>query len=242
MPITGALGGELNLMATLLSRIFGRKNAKPEVSADDGRINIDALKPLMSPTEFAGLQGSQKAAAEPGNNPDDLSGLWPMEHVLKVFPSAQRALFQRYHIGGCSSCGYMPHDTLDKVSRDHGLETASVVAFIKESATMEKDLEISVAETAELLRKGEIKLLDVRTPEEYAIAHVEGSVLLDQALAQEIVNTWPQDSALVMMCHHGVRSLDAAAYLRGHGFKNTRSMTGGIDAWSSLVDRSVPRY
>src|SRR5262249_10469649 len=153
------------------------------------------------------------------------------EHVLKVFPSAQRALFEKYHIGGCSSCGYMPYDTLDKVSRDHGLETETVVAFIKESANLERDIEISPAEVAELMKEGSIKLLDVRTPQEYAIAHVGGSILVDQSLAQEIVNSWPQDSAIVTMCHHGVRSLDAAAYLRGHGFKNTRSMRGGIDAW-----------
>src|SRR6516165_2468730 len=119
-------------MSTLLSRIFGRKTAKSDVLADNGRLNVDALKPLMSPTEFAGLQANQKPAALNGN-PDDLNGTWPMEHVLKVFPSAQRALFQKYHIGGCSSCGYMPQDTLDKVSRDHGLETDAVIAFIKES-------------------------------------------------------------------------------------------------------------
>src|SRR5262249_16332158 len=123
-----------------------------------------------------------------------------------------------------------------------GLETESVVAFIKESANLEKDVEISPAEVAELLKKGTIKLLDVRTPQEYAIAHVAGSVLVDQQLAQEIVTSWPQESEIVTMFHPGVRSLDAAAYLRGHGFKNTRSMRGGIDAWSSVVDPSVPRY
>ncbi len=231
-------------MSTLLSRIFGRKNIKPQEPADDGRINVSALKPLMSPDEFAQLKathGGPKAAALTAD-PDDLTGAWPMEHVLKVFPSAQRALFQKFHIGGCSSCGFMPHDTLDKVARDHGLETETVVGFIKESANLEKDLEISPAETAELLKQGAIKLLDVRTPQEYQIAHVEGSVLVDQSLAQEIINTWSPDTPIVTMCHHGMRSLDAAAYLRGHGFKNTRSMRGGIDAWSNTVDASVPRY
>jgi rhodanese-related sulfurtransferase len=228
-------------MSTLLSRIFGRKNPKPTEAPDDNRINVSALKPLMSPTEFAGLQANQRPTALSAN-PEDLDGRWPMEQVLKAFPSAQRALFQKYHIGGCSSCGYMPHDTLDKVSRDHGLETEKVVAFIKESANLEADIEISPAEVVELLKKGAVKLLDVRTPEEYAIARIEGSVLVDQALAQEIVNTWPPDSPIVTMCHHGRRSLDAAAYLRGHGLKNTRSMRGGIDAWSTLVDPGIPRY
>src|SRR5881296_2810659 len=154
-------------MATLLSRIFGRRNAKPAEPADDGRIDVGALKPLMSPTEFAQIKANYgQAGAALSTNPDDLNGLWPMEHVLKVFPSAQRALFQKFHIGGCSSCGYMPHDTLDKVARDHGLETEPVVAFVKESANLEKDLEITPAEVAQLLKQGAIKLLDVRTPEE----------------------------------------------------------------------------
>jgi len=165
-----------------------------------------------------------------------------MEQVLKVFPSPQRALFQKFHIGGCSSCGYMPHDLLDKVARDHGLDTEEIVTFIKASAHMEQDLEISPAETAELLKQGAIKLLDVRTPQEYEIVHIEGSMLVDQSLAEEIVNTWPPDTQIVTMCHHGIRSLDAAAYLRGHGLNNTRSMRGGIDAWAGTVDPSLPRY
>lgn len=107
---------------------------------------------------------------------------------------------------------------------------------------MEKDLEITPGETVELLKAGKIKLLDVRSPEEFAIASIPGSVLVDQSLAQEIMQSWPKDSALVTMCHHGMRSLDAAAYLRGHGFMNTRSMSGGIDAWSLQIDDSIPRY
>src|SRR5215471_1506127 len=229
-------------MSTLLSRIFGRKNSKTQAPVEDSSIKIDALKPLMSPADFVGLQINHGPAAPVSSNPEDLNGTWPMEHVLKVFPSAQRALFQKYHIGGCSSCGFMPHDTLDKVSRDHGLETDKVVAFIKESANLEKDIEITTAEVAALLKTGAIKLLDVRTPQEYEIARIEGSILVDQALAQEIVNTWPQDSEIVTVCHHGMRSLDAAAYLRGHGFKNARSMRGGIDAWSNTIDPSVQRY
>ena len=107
---------------------------------------------------------------------------------------------------------------------------------------MEKDLEITPRETAELLKAGKIKLVDVRTAEEYATASVAGSMLADQSLAQEILQTWPKDTPIVTMCHRGMRSLDAAAYLRGHGFTNTRSMTGGIDAWSLQIDDSVPRY
>ena len=107
---------------------------------------------------------------------------------------------------------------------------------------MQQDLEISPKHTAELLKAGKITLLDVRTPQEYAIARIEGSVLVDQALAEEITQTWPKDTAIVTLCHHGVRSLGAATYLREHGFMNTKSMSGGIEAWASEIDPSVPHY
>src|SRR5262245_65820925 len=101
-----------------------------------------------------------------------------MHHVTSVFPSAQRALFQRYHVGGCSSCGFQPLDTLATVAMNHGLDVNEVIEHIKRSQEMEKDLEITPRETAELLKLGKIKLLDVRTPEAYAIASVSGSVLV----------------------------------------------------------------
>ena len=216
-------------MATLLSKIFGKKTPPPPRPESD-ELAISALKPLMQP----------KAAAS--TYPKDLSGAWTMEQVTNVFPSAQRALFQKYHVGGCSSCGFQPADTLATVAMNHGLDVNEVVEHIHRSHDMERDLEISVGETAELLKAGTIKLLDVRTPEEYAITRVQGSVLVDQDLAGEIMQTWPKDTAIVTMCHHGMRSLDAAAYLRGHGFENTRSMSGGIEAWALQVDASVPRY
>ena len=218
-------------MATLLSRIFGKKTVEPAAPVkNEYNLDISALKPLMQPKPVT------------STDPKDLSGDWTMQQVTTVFPSAQRALFQKFHIGGCSSCGFQPTDTLGSVAGNHGLDVNEVVEFIKKSQDMEKDIEIGVRETAELLKQGKIKLLDVRSPEEYAIASVPGSVLVDQALAQEIMQTWPKDTAIVTMCHHGMRSLDAAAYLRGHGFMNTRSMAGGIDAWAGQIDPSLARY
>jgi rhodanese-related sulfurtransferase len=103
-------------------------------------------------------------------------------------------------------------------------------------------MEVEPVEVARLLKENAIKLLDVRTAGEYAIAHVEGGVLVDQALVDEIVTTWPKDTEIVTMCHHGIRSLDAAAFLRAHGFPNVKSMRGGIELWSATVDGKVPRY
>jgi len=125
---------------------------------------------------------------------------------------------------------------------NHGLDTNQVIEHIQRSQEMEKDIEITPQDTAALLKQSKIKLLDVRTTEEYAIASVPGSMLVDQSLAQEIIQTWSKDTPIVTMCHHGMRSLDAAAYLRGHGFMNTRSMRGGIDAWAEQIDSSIQRY
>ena len=108
--------------------------------------------------------------------------------------------------------------------------------------TMEPDLEISPADVAVLMKEGAVTLIDVRTPSEYEIARIEGCRLVDDALAKEIVDTWAKDTPIVTICHHGVRSLDAAVYLRQQGFTQTRSMRGGIDLWSMTIDKSIPRY
>jgi monothiol glutaredoxin len=105
------------------------------------------------------------------------------------------------------------------------------------------DMEITPADTAKLMKtSSNVKFLDVRTPEEYAIAKIEGCVLVDQQLAQTILETWPKDTHIITICHHGMRSLNAASFLRANGFDNTQSMSGGIEAWSLTVDPSVPRY
>src|SRR4051812_26527075 len=214
-------------MATLLSRIFGKKTVDSAPTRENDDLDISALKPLMQPKPVV------------STDPKDLSGAWTMQQVTSVFPSAQRALFQKYHIGGCSSCGFQPTDTLAAVAGNHGVDVNDVVGHIHRSQEMEMELEITPSETAELLKAGKIKLVDVRTPEEYAIAHVEGSILADQTVAQEILQTWPKDTAIVTICHHGMRSLDAAAYMRGHGFTNTKSMSGGIESWALQIDPSV---
>ena len=98
-------------------------------------------------------------------------------------------------------------------------------------------------EVAERLRSGEqIPLIDVRSREEWDAVHIDGATFFTQELMQEIMSEWPKDREIIFVCHHGVRSLDAASYFAGHGFEHVRSMTGGIDAWSVEVDPDLPRY
>ena len=167
-----------------------------------------------------------------------------MQEILEVFPEAQRALFSRYHIGGCSSCGFQPTDTLEEVCHSHNIwDVHGVIRDLQQSHEQDHTLQISPEELAEALRSGAtIHLLDVRTPEEHAVARIEGARLVTAALAQEVVEQWPKDAPIVVHCHVGQRSLEAAAFLIGRGFTKVKSLTGGIDAWSQRVDPTVPRY
>ena len=86
-----------------------------------------------------------------------------------------------------------------------------------------------------------IELVDVRTPEERTIAAIDGSRLLDQAYHDELLQR-DHDTPIAFQCHHGVRSQHAAEYFARQGFTTLYNLSGGIDAWSILVDPSVPRY
>ena len=86
-----------------------------------------------------------------------------------------------------------------------------------------------------------LELIDVRTPEERAIASIDGSRLLDQGYHDDLL-LLDRNTPLVFQCHHGIRSQQAAEYFRREGFRNLYNLGGGIDAWSLLVDTSVPRY
>lgn len=167
-----------------------------------------------------------------------------MQEILAVFPGAQRALFSRYHVGGCSSCGFQPTDTLEQVCRSHNIwGVQEVLAYLQQSHEREQKVQISPEELARALKTGpKIQLLDVRTPEEHKIACIDGARLVTEALVKEILEQWPKDTPIVVHCHVGERSLAAASFLIDQRFTNVRSLTGGIDAWSAQVDPTVPRY
>ena len=87
-----------------------------------------------------------------------------------------------------------------------------------------------------------MKLLDVRSREEFEATHIEGAVLMSQPVVQEIMAHWPRTESFVIIDHEGKQALDAAAYFTGHGFEKVRCLRGGIDAWAQEVDAKIPRY
>lgn len=173
-----------------------------------------------------------------------LSGSTTMTELLRLYPGAQRALFARYHIGGCRSCGFQPGETLAQVcARNENLPVAEVVGHIQASHDADQKITVSPREFSNLRSANPaLKILDVRTREEHDAASIPGSRLVTQDLMQEIFASWDKTSAVIIYDHKGDRSLDAAAYFIGHGFSETKCLAGGIDAYSLEVDPSIPRY
>ena len=102
--------------------------------------------------------------------------------------------------------------------------------------------QLSAPELKALIESGApFEIVDVRTDEERARAWIDGSRLLDQAYHDALLRM-DRNTPIVFQCHHGVRSQQAAEYFRREGFRNLSNLQGGIDAWSRLVDASVPRY
>ncbi len=167
-----------------------------------------------------------------------------MRQVLEAYPGAQRALFARYHIGGCSSCAFSPEETLQSLCRrNEDIPVEELIAHLEATHDADRKIFLEPQELAALLSAGSpSRLLDVRTQEEHEAVVIPGSLRFTQDLIREIFGTWDKETVIVVYDHTGERVLDAAAYLIGHGFANTRALRGGIDAYSSEADASVPRY
>ena len=103
---------------------------------------------------------------------------------------------------------------------------------------------ITVEELKAKLDAGErLRLIDVREASEHAAAKIDGSELKPLGQIMSWSNSLTdKDEAIVLHCHHGMRSDRACQYLAAQGFTNLKNMIGGIDEWSLKIDPSVPRY
>jgi rhodanese-related sulfurtransferase len=106
------------------------------------------------------------------------------------------------------------------------------------------DLELTVSQAQALLASDHPPLLlDVREPWEYQTAHIQGSVLIPMnEIPGRAHQELDEETRILVLCHHGARSLSVANWLRGQGFEKAQSISGGIDAWSALIDPTIPRY
>ena len=105
------------------------------------------------------------------------------------------------------------------------------------------DMQISPKEVNERVRRGDkLLLVDVREQWEYDLSKIPGAKLIPLGALPANLNTLLDADEVICYCHHGMRSLDAAVWLRQQGVESAKSMAGGIERWSVEVDPQVPRY
>jgi rhodanese-related sulfurtransferase len=122
------------------------------------------------------------------------------------------------------------------------------LSLVRDLPTLMSIPEITVNDLA--IRMGEdlltLQLIDVREPDEVAIAYVEGFQVLPLSQYAEwsasIASRFDPSAETLVMCHHGMRSFQMCQWLQSQGFTEVKNIAGGIDAYSVLVDPNIPRY
>lgn len=105
------------------------------------------------------------------------------------------------------------------------------------------NIEITPREVKSLMERGEKFLfVDVREKWEFDTSWIEGAVLVPMREISSNLAKFEKAGNIVLFCHHGIRSFDAAAWLRSQEIPGAKSMAGGIDRWSAEIDPNVPRY
>ena len=171
--------------------------------------------------------------------PADLSAATPMGVIMETLPGARRALFARYHLGGCQSCAFSTTESLGELCARSGLAADEVLEHLLASNAHDEAMLMEPAAAKEQLDS--LRLIDIRTREEHEAVAIPGSVFFTQELQQELFSGAP-DTRILLYDHQGRHVLDQVAWFRGHGLSQTFGLRGGIDAWSREVDPSLPRY
>ena len=165
-----------------------------------------------------------------------------MKELLTDYPSARRALFSAFHIGGCQSCAFSEEDSLAAVCHQHELEIEAVRETIAKSHEEEKQLLLSPLQVQKKLASPHPpKLIDARTREEHEAVTIQPSILLTEGTLATLSAEDTQQE-LIFYDHSGKSVLDHVSWFRGHGMKNCFALAGGIDAYSQEADSSIPRY
>ncbi len=157
-----------------------------------------------------------------------------MEAILQVAPAAQRALFQRYHVGGCNACGFQPEDTLAQVAKDHNiLDIKDMIQTIITAQELDSKNQVEPDQVRAWLAAGEdFSFVDVRLPNETEGGEVEGAERLDYNDQGKYMGL-PKERRIVFICQDGGRSLDVASYFIGHQFTNVWCVRGGVNAFNA---------
>lgn len=167
----------------------------------------------------------------------------PMAEIVKAYPGALLALAAKYH-GGYGPMAFLPDETLKgMLSRYLILDVKGALEAIRNSRELTDRVLVEPRQAREMLESDDPpELVDVRSEEEHRMVRLEGARHLTRQLAREIAEEWPKDRLLLLYCHRGERSLEAATYFESHGLTRVKAIRGGIDAWSAEVDPLLPRY
>jgi rhodanese-related sulfurtransferase len=171
--------------------------------------------------------------------PTELTAETPMGVILDTLPGARRALFARYHLGGCQSCAFSNEETLAGLCARSDLPVVEVLAHLLASHAHDAAMLMDPAAAKNQLAA--LRLIDTRTREEHQAVAIPGSEFLTQELQQQLFAGDPS-TPILLYDHQGRHVLDQVAWFRGHGLRQTHGLRGGIDAWSREIDPSLPRY
>ena len=171
--------------------------------------------------------------------PSDLAADTPMGLILETLPGARRAIFARYHLGGCQSCAFSNEETLAELCGRSEIPVDEVLAHLLASHVHDSAMWMEPATANE--RLAEFRLIDLRTREEHEAVVIAGSEFFTQELQQQVF-AGESKAKILLYDHSGRNALDQVAWFRGHGLGETYALRGGIDAWSSEVDPAIPRY
>jgi adenylyltransferase/sulfurtransferase len=105
------------------------------------------------------------------------------------------------------------------------------------------DIQIEPKELKMKLDQGaKLVVVDVREPWEHQICNIAGAKLVPLNTLPASLAELAQAEEVVVYCHHGIRSLNAAAWLRSQGVEGARSLTGGIERWATEIDPRLAKY
>jgi rhodanese-related sulfurtransferase len=171
--------------------------------------------------------------------PSDLTLDSPMGQILETLPGARRAIFARYHLGGCQSCAFSNDETLATLAARSEVPAQEMLEHLL--ASHAHDLAMWMEPTTARERLAELRVIDLRTREEHEAVVIPGSEFFTQELQQQLFAS-DSTTAILLYDHSGKNVLDQVAWFRGHGLNETYGLRGGIDAWSREIDPTIPRY
>lgn len=167
-----------------------------------------------------------------------------MREIETRYPMARTVLHAEFHVGGCTTCGYQPTETLAEVATKHGKDADRMLDLLNGGLERMRESCVSAKELAALQKTAaqDLVILDVREPWEFELARIPGAQLVTEANLEPLLEGARRAQHVIVSCHHGIRSMNAALFFQAHGVPQARSLSGGIDAYSLEIDSSIPRY